>query len=301
MKVQWRVSGNMKFVITGAHGYVGLYVVRALLELDHKVMAVSHPLYDTVAKGVENISLKGVENISLDVLSGGPDVFTRLGSPDVCVHLAWEAGFDHSNPVHIKNVEKHIAFMESMLAGGLKHLVGIGTMHEIGYHVGPITENTPTVPRHPYGMAKNYLRQIQQLLCERYGAVGQWLRCFYIVGDDRRNNSIFTKILAASSEGRTTFPLNSGELLCDFIKVDELGRQIACVASQTAVTGTINCCSGVPISLKTMVTRFITEHKLAVEPQWGKLPLRPYDSPAIWGDTTKLKIVLEAASRIYSK
>jgi nucleoside-diphosphate-sugar epimerase len=279
----------MNFLVTGTAGYVGKHIVSSLLQQGHQVTAVY--------RNPPKIKIK-TKNILYDVLASSGDAFERLGRPDVCIHAAWENGFDHGNESHIKNVEGHISFMRNMLEGGLKHLVGIGTAHEIGFHVGVVSETTPTNPLNPYGIAKNYLQRVQKLLCERHGATEQWLRCYYITGDDARNNSIFRRILDASAKGQKTFPLNSGELLYDFIDVGELGRLIALVSSQSKITGIINCCSGEPVSLKTKVLKFIAENKLEIEPKWGEFPNRPYDSRAVWGETEKLELALQASDGV---
>jgi nucleoside-diphosphate-sugar epimerase len=278
---------NMHFLVTGTGGYVGKHVVDALIKQGHQVTAVSRQSTKTT---------EITRSVSYDVLASTADVFERLGKPDVCIHAAWENGFNHGHESHIRNVEGHISFMRNMLEGGLKHLVGIGTAHEIGFHVGAISEFTPTNPQNPYGIAKNYLQRVQRLLCEKHGATEQWLRCYYITGDDARNNSIFRKLLEATNKGQKAFPLNSGELLYDFIDVAELGRLIALVSSQSKVTGIINCCSGEPVTLKTMVQKFIIENSLDIEPKWGEFPNRSYDSKAVWGDTEKLKRALQSSS-----
>lgn len=94
---------------------------------------------------------------------------------------------------HLKNLPGHINFIRNMLEGGLKHVVGLGTMHEVGYHIGLISKNTGDILM--YGIAKNHLRLVQELYCKEFSAVYQWLRCFYIYGEDRLNNSIFAKLL----------------------------------------------------------------------------------------------------------
>ncbi|MEI4480732.1 MULTISPECIES: NAD-dependent epimerase/dehydratase family protein [unclassified Phyllobacterium] len=269
----------MKFLVTGANGYVGRYVTKALVRRGEEVVAAIRSRTD---------GLEGATIYSGDILQSTSDIFDETGRPDVVIHLAWEDGFIHQSPKHLENLTAHTSFIENMLKGGLKQILSVGTSHEIGFHTGPVDENTPTRPLHPYGVAKNHLRQVQSLLCQQYQAVDQWARCFYIWGDDARNNSIFTKLLKAEEEGKAEFPLNSGELLYDFVHVAELGEMIADAASQKDVTGIINCCSGDPVSLKTMVLNFIETHGLKIKPVWGAFPLRPYDSRAIWGDNKKI-------------
>lgn len=277
----------MRYLVTGGEGYVGRHLVRALVSKGANVVVCSR-------RGTP--AIKGARVVHLDILNPDGDVYDLTGRPDVLIHLAWEDGFKHESSKHLDNVQRHADFLRRMLRGGLRHVASLGTMHEIGYYVGPVMETTPAFPQHPYGIAKNHLRLVQGHIAKEFGATEQWLRCYYIYGDDELNNSIFTKILAAEAEGRTEFPLNSGELLYDFIEVRRLGELIASVASQDKVNGIINCATGDPISLRTMVLRFIEERGLRIKPHWGQFPLRQYDSRAIWGDVAKLNEALAAAS-----
>ncbi|MEJ5086244.1 MULTISPECIES: NAD-dependent epimerase/dehydratase family protein [Brucella] len=274
----------MKVLVSGANGYIGRYVVSSLVDRGHDVVVA--------VRGQKDPAFQ-CEVFNGDILASTPDIYERTGRPDVLVHMAWEDGFLHRSESHLANVQNHVRFVENMLKGGLPQIVTAGTAHEIGYHVGAVDELTPTRPMHPYGIAKNYLRQAQAYLCEVHGAINQWTRCYYIWGDDVRNSSIFTKLLEAEASGQETFPLNHGELLYDFINVKDLGEMIARVALQTEVTGIINCSSGEPVSLKTMVLQFIEANNLKIVPVWGEFPIRSYDSRAIWGDNQKIKQVMD--------
>ena len=63
-------------------------------------------------------------------------------------------------------------------------------------------ENTPCNPLSQYGIAKNALRQSLLLLTQNSDVKIYWLRAYYILGDDRRNSSIFTKLLQAVEDGK---------------------------------------------------------------------------------------------------
>ena len=81
----------------------------------------------------------------------------------------------------------------------------------------------------------------------------------------------------------------------DIISVQDLAKQIAAVASQQEITGIINCCSGQPVSLADKVESFIKENGYDITLKYGAFPDRPYDSPAIWGDSTKIEQIMKHA------
>ena len=165
-------------------------------------------------------------------------------------------------------------------------------MHEVGYWEGSIDENTPCNPISMYGIAKDALRRAMILYCQQKNCILQWLRCYYILGDDKKNNSIFCKLLLAAEEGKKTFPFTTGKNQYDFITVDELANQLSAAVMQKEVTGIINCCTGKPMSLADRVEQFIKEHNLDIQLEYGKFPDRAYDSPCEYGDNTKIQKIM---------
>lgn len=272
----------MKVVVTGASGYIGRHVVDALIKMHHEVIAV-----DMINKGINT----DATFLSLDIFSD--DIYNKLGRPDACIHMAWKDGFNHASDAHMGMLSKHYAFIKNMIDGGVKYLSVMGTMHEIGYYEGCVDENTPTNPLSMYGIAKNALREASLLLADKSDTALMWLRAYYILGDDSHNNSIFTKITQMEHEGKASFPFVSGKNKYDFIHVDELAKQIATASTQSEITGIINCCSGKPVSLADKVNEFIEKNHYSIRPDYGKFPERPYDSPAIWGDNTKINLIME--------
>ena len=210
--------------------------------------------------------------------------------------MAWKDGFVHSSDAHMEYLSKHYMFIKNMVNGGLKHLAVMGTMHEVGYYEGTIDENTPTNPISMYGIAKDALRRSTELYLKDKDVVLQWLRAYYIYGDDKKNNSIFAKIILAEEEGKETFPFTTGKNKYDFIKVDELAHQISATVMQDKINGIINCCSGQPVSLAEKVESFIKENNFNIKLEYGAFPDREYDSPAVWGDNKKIKLIMNNIS-----
>lgn len=274
----------MKVLVTGANGYIGRHVVKALLDKGALVVACDI-LNADVDKRAES------REINLFDLPEG-NIYEQLGSPDVCLHMAWRNGFVHNAPTHIGDLSAHYEFLTRMIDGGLKQLAVMGTMHEVGYWEGAIDENTPCNPISMYGIAKDALRRAMILYCQQKECILQWLRCYYILGDDAKNHSIFAKICQAEAEKKKKFPFTSGKIKYDFIDVTELADQLSDTVMQRDVNGIINCCSGNPVTLAEKVESFIKDHGFKIKLDYGAFPDRPYDSPILYGDNAKIKQII---------
>ena len=141
----------MKVLVTGANGYIGRHVVSELLDRG----------VDVIASDINNSNIDPRANfISVDIFNL-PDVniYEYMGSPDICLHMAWRNGFVHNAPSHIGDLSGHFKFMSALVKGGLRQLAVMGTMHEIGYWEGAVDEKTPCNPISVYGIAKDTLRK----------------------------------------------------------------------------------------------------------------------------------------------
>jgi nucleoside-diphosphate-sugar epimerase len=275
-------------LVTGGSGYVGPHVVRSLLARGYRVSTMTRP-------GGRSSTVEGSHQLSGDILSPDFDAQSLDARFDVVVHLAWRDGFTHNSPAHMGDLSAHYRFLTESVPRLADRLVALGTMHEVGYWHGAIDAGTPTNPTSQYGVAKDALRRSLPLaLPESFSAA--WARCYYILGDDRRNRSIFTRLLEAADAGKTDFPFTSGTNQYDFIDVAQLGDQIAALAGAWDVTGVVNTCSGHPRSLADQVEEFIAANDLGIRLNYGAFPDRPYDSPAVWGDASTIAGVMSRES-----
>lgn len=272
-----------KVLVTGANGYLGRHVVNSLLERNCKVIAS-----DFNFDGLDERVIK----CETPIFSEDKDLFDKLGRPDIIIHLAWRNGFVHNSDTHITDLPNHYKFLKNMIDSGVERLSVMGSMHEIGYWEGPIKEDTPTNPTSLYGIAKNSLREMLNILNMDKKVKITWLRAYYIMGDDLKNNSIFSKIVQKENEGAEKFPFNSGKNKYDFIDVDELADQIVAATLQDEILGIVNCCTGKPCSLGEKVEEFIRKNNFKIKLDYGAFPDRPYDSPGVWGDPSKINSIL---------
>lgn len=273
----------MKILITGANGYIGTGVVKALANLKQEIIATDFT--------VENI--KQATKILSSNIFEVDNPYEYFEQPDVILHLAWRNGFIHNANTHLEDLPNHYNFLSKMSESGVKKIVALGTMHEIGFYEGRITENTPCNPLSLYGISKNALRQSLEILCKKNSTLFQWIRGYYIVGNSEKGASIFSKITSAVKEGKTEFPFTTGKNQYDFIDYDEFCLQIANVVLNNNILGTINCCSGYPETLANRVEHFIKDNKYIIKLNYGAYPDRPYDSLAVWGDNTKIQQILK--------
>lgn len=276
----------MKILVTGANGYLGQGIVKAILERGNQVMAVDFNV-NHVDERAEKIpcNLFEIEN-----------PYNYFGKPDALLHLAWRDGFVHYSNAHIDDLPKHYAFIKAFADEGCKHIAVMGSMHEVGFFEGSINENTPCHPTTPYGIGKNALRDLTAMVCKQNNAVFQWMRGYYIVGNSKYGSSIFSKITAAVEEGKKEFPFTLGQNQYDFIDYSQFCDQVAAVVGQNQEQGIINICSGRPEKLADRVERFIKDNNYDIRLKYGAFPDRPYDSKAIWGDSSKIEKIMEKSN-----
>ena len=90
-------------LVTGAAGYIGRHVVKNALDRGYRVIAA-----DFNFKGVD----ERAEFCDVPLFGGDADLYRKLGSPDVCIHLAWRDASaiippPHEGPVQSCDVFEH--------------------------------------------------------------------------------------------------------------------------------------------------------------------------------------------------
>ena len=244
----------MNVLVTGANGYLGRGIVKALLDFGEKVTAT-----DFSIDGID----ERANRVEGDIFSLTAP-YEYFGEPDVLLHLAWKDGFIHYSDAHIRELPKHYDFIRKFIDSNVKSIAVMGSMHEIGFYEGCIKDETPCNPITPYGISKNALRELLFMLAKKQNKNILWLRGYYIVGNYLNGASIFSKIAAAEAEGKKEFPFTTGQNQYDFLDYDEFCNQVASAVVQSEINGIINICSGKPEKLADRVERYIRTNNFSI-------------------------------------
>lgn len=220
----------MKIVVTGATSFIGVPVIRRLLELGHQVYAVVRP-------GSANLSrLPGDEGtagtlIVLPVLLKEMDrIGERIPSADACLHFGWDgAGSDNrtNREVQQRNVGDSLKVLTGAASLGCRRFLFSGSQAEYGLCREAMTEDTACAPVSEYGRAKTDFKNQAQALCRRWreehtgGLEYVHTRIFSIYGPGDHPWSLVESCLRTFLEGRE---IRLGECTqkWNFLYIDDL-------------------------------------------------------------------------------
>jgi nucleoside-diphosphate-sugar epimerase len=279
-----------KILVTGATGFIGTYVVETLLRKGCTVVASSSKQeHAHTAPWWGKAEYKPFDLASFDP---SVDYYAYFGRPDSLVHLAWEGLPHYKQSFHLEiNYPSHAAFLRNMLSYGLSDLTVTGTCLEYGMQEGCLREDFPAQPAIPYAMAKNELRLFLEKLGEQHGFIYKWVRLFYVYGKGQNSNSLLSQLDRALENGEKVFNMSLGEQLRDFMTVEQAADHIGRIAMQDKINGVINCCSGIPISVKELVLSHMSERNKFILLNLGYYPYPDYEPMRFWGDSSKLKTI----------
>jgi len=278
----------MKVAITGASGFVGRHVVRAIAKRgDVEVVATSR---HDAADGLP----PGVRHVSLDLAAPPADAFAVLGRPDALIHLAWSGLPNYQSRHHFETeLPRQYAFLRQLVESGLGELLSVGTCFEYGMRAGELDESLPTDPQNPYGYAKDALRRQLEFLAAETGLRLTWARLFYMYGEGQAPSSLYGQFMAAGQAGVDEFPMSGGEQLRDYLEVCDVARSIVELACCAPGAGIVNICAGRPTSVRNLVEGWLCERGWPMTLSLGRYPYPTYEPMAFWGCNAKLLRLLE--------
>jgi nucleoside-diphosphate-sugar epimerase len=271
-----------RFLVTGAQGFLGRYLVHALLTNypAATVLGVGRspatPEYFTHSLSLADRCFRApvpaylrptsdrYRYYSLDLLD---PLATKslLGefAPDVIFHLASGLRGDSVDRLMRSGVEASVRLMEAIesLTGPRPRvlLCSSGAVYgAVPEPLLPITEDCPTKPADLYGVSKLATEQACRVLAEQYAIPVSYARIFNLVGpgqDERHVCGRFVAQAAAISRGLQSPELQTGALQTtrDFIDVRDCARALLVLAAAGLPGEIYNVASGIETSVASIL------------------------------------------------
>ena len=268
-------------LLTGATGFVGQSLLNELGSRGHSVRAVVRP-------GREHL-VEGHPAVASIIVT--PSLFhedeswwqSAAAGVDTVIHAAWyaEPGKYPHAAENLDCLSGTIAMARGCLTAGVRRFAGIGTCFEYDLSYGDLSIETPLKPGVLYAAAKASTYLCLSNWLPKAGMEFLWCRLFYLYGpgeDERRLVPYLRSRLAAGE----TADLSSGLQVRDFLDVRDAAVQIADAAFGT-VTGPVNICSGVPITVRDLALGIAAEYGRPDLLNFGARPDNPVDPPRVVG------------------
>lgn len=272
----------MRVLLTGANGYLGRHVRRAL-----RARGI-----DTVATGRNHDGLaNGEPFIAADLLNlRDLESLVEQAQATHLLHLAWyvEHGKYWTSPANFAWAQASLALVEAFQRHGGQRVVAAGTCAEYDWEYGYMREDvTPYRPALPYGVAKSATRQLLQSLCAVQGLEFAWGHVFFPFGLDESRQRLVPSLIRVFRDGATPFGINSNAYR-GMLPVGDVANAFTALL-ESPMQGAFNICSGKPTCLGEVVRTVARLCQADPEIVLQLASERPSDPALLVGDNSRLR------------
>jgi len=277
----------MRVFITGASGFIGSHVTRALLAAGHDVAALvlpNDPLWRLC-------DVTGQFTVLTGALSEVTEMRQALAEwrPEVCIHLAWyaEPGKYLQSLENLSSLTSSLTLLQVLQQVGCRQVVAAGTCAEYDTDLGYLREDSPTRPATLYAATKLAFNLIGQQMAAAAGMQFAWGRIFYPYGPYEDKRRVVPALIRALLSGQP-FPATPGEQVRDYIHVEDVASALVLLAEWRA-DGVFNVSSGVSVTIRQLmetIGEIVGRLDLI---QFRALPYRDWEPMFICGDNQRLK------------
>jgi nucleoside-diphosphate-sugar epimerase len=225
----------MRYVVTGAAGFIGSQLAESLLADGHEVVGVDcfTDYYDPAQKE-ENA--RGLDLRRADLA----DEPLELGGVDGVFHLAGQPGvrsFGESFPLYVRrNVLATQRVFESCAAAGVRVVFASSSSVYGDAETYPTPEDAIPRPISPYGITKLACEHLAYAYERSFGLDAVTLRYFTVYGPRQRPDMFFRRVCDRLLDGGTFEIYGSGIQSRSFTFVDD-AVAATCAAMERAPSG----------------------------------------------------------------
>ncbi|MGW8662731.1 NAD-dependent epimerase [Serratia ureilytica] len=306
----------MKFLVTGAAGFIGYHVAERLLTAGHQVVGIDNlnDYYDVGLKmaRLDRLADKpGFRFIKLDLADreGMAALFAEHQFQRV-IHLGAQAGVRYSlvNPLAYAdaNLIGHLNVLEGCRHNRVEHLLyaSSSSVYGLNRKLPFATEDSVDHPVSLYAATKKANELMSHSYSHLYGLPTTGLRFFTVYGPWGRPDMALFKFTKAILAGESIDVYNHGEMHRDFTYIDDIAEAIVRLqavipqadpswtveqgspATSSAPYHVYNIGNSAPVKLMEYISAL--EQALGVTARKNMLPMQPGDVMDTSADTEEL-------------
>lgn len=281
-------------IITGGTGFVGANLARRLLHDGHEVNLL-------VRLGFTSWRINDMgSDLRLHTVDmGDRDALIRIVGkirPDWIFHLAAHGGTASQNDCRQMvetNIVGTINLVEACLNVGFQAFVNTGSSSEYGFKHNAPSETEWLEPNSHYAVTKASASLFCRYTAQSQDAHMPTLRLYSVYGALESPNRLLPTLITLGLKGKLP-PLVSPETAHDFVYIEDvIDAYLLAAKTSGQESGAIyNVGTGVQTALREVVEVAQRALGISVEPVWGSMPSRRWDTDKWVADNRKIEKAL---------
>jgi nucleoside-diphosphate-sugar epimerase len=289
-----------RVLITGAAGFVGANLTRALLARGHEVHALVRPgqKWWRLAEVRDRLQLHeaqlahpaSVEAVVADVR---PRTLFHLA-----VHGAYSSQTSFDSMLQ-SNVAGTWNLLQAAVRNGVETFVNTGSSSEYGFQDHAPREDEPLEPNSLYAVTKATATMLCRLVAHDHPLRVPTLRLYSVYGPWEEPTRLLPTLIVHAMKGRLP-PLVSPSIARDFVYIDDvIDAYLAAAEHRGDDRAPIyNVGSGVQTTLADAVAVVRETFGITAEPAWSSMPSRVWDTNVWVSNPVKIREELGWVARV---
>lgn len=271
--------------MTGAYGFVGRHLARALADDGFEVRAIGHGLWGRDEFSKWGIADWHLGDVTIDALS------TYGGEPDVIFHCAGSGSvaFSMTNPYQdyqrsVATTHSVLEYIRTVCSTAALVLPSSAAVYGVAPTM-PIRVAAPLGPASAYGFHKKVAEDLCRMYGQLFGVRSSLIRFFSIYGVGLRKQLLWDACRRIA-DGEATFS-GTGQETRDWIHVEDAAALMICASKHTTAEGTvINGGTGRATQIDAIVHAIANEFGCSRQPAFSGI-CRPGDPVHYQADITQ--------------